>query len=122
MSNEMTKPNPKQFETVFRPELFVDLSAMQAIQRQGNRQILDARSEDSFNGQRLVHEPDLKPGHIPGSINIPYRHLYIEEGPCDLSISSSMSWHLQTLISTSRLSPLAAPVSLPPYCFWRFMS
>ena len=79
MSNEMTKPNPKQFETMFRPELFVDLSAMQAIHRQGSKQILDARSEDSFNGQRLVHEPDLKPGHIPGSINIPYRHLYVEE-------------------------------------------
>lgn len=78
MSDDMTKPKAKQFESVFRPELYVDLAAMQAIQHQGSMQILDARSEDSFNGQRPLYDPNIKSGHIPGSINIPYQRLYIE--------------------------------------------
>jgi thiosulfate/3-mercaptopyruvate sulfurtransferase len=73
------KPFPKVFEAVFHPELFADLKQMRRIQQQGGRQILDSRSADSFDGRRPLHEPDLQPGHIPGSFNIPYQHLYREE-------------------------------------------
>lgn len=79
MSNEITKPIAKQFAALFQPVLFVDLTAIQIIQRQQSKQILDARSEDSYQGLRPALEPGLKSGHIPGSINIPYRHLFIEE-------------------------------------------
>lgn len=40
---------------------------------------MDARSQDSFAGQRPLHEPGLRPGHIPGSVNIPYRSLCADD-------------------------------------------
>jgi thiosulfate/3-mercaptopyruvate sulfurtransferase len=79
LTTEKIKPIPKVFDAEFQSELFVDLEQMQVIQQQGSRQILDARSEDSFNGQRPISEVDLKPGHIPGSINIPYQNLFIQD-------------------------------------------
>jgi thiosulfate/3-mercaptopyruvate sulfurtransferase len=76
LTDERAIPCPKAFQAMFRPELFADLAQMREIQQQGFAQILDSRSEDSFNGHRPLHEPGLQPGHIPGSINIPYRHLF----------------------------------------------
>jgi len=76
LAKETTTPIRKTFEAVFQSNLFTDLSAMQEIQHHESRQIFDARSEDSFNGQRPILETDLQPGHIPGSINIPYRRLF----------------------------------------------
>lgn len=73
---DFTRLPPKRFDAVFRPELFADLEQMKLIQQRGSKQILDARSEDSFNGQRPLHDADLLPGHIPGSSNIPYRKLF----------------------------------------------
>jgi thiosulfate/3-mercaptopyruvate sulfurtransferase len=69
-----TAPVPKEFVAAFQSELYVYLKQMQVIQAQASRQILDARSEDSFNGQRPLSEIGLFPGHMPGSINIPYQN------------------------------------------------
>lgn len=79
MTGQTTTPVTKVFKAIFRPDLFADLSSMIDVQCKGSRQILDARSEDNFNGQRLNLEANLQPGHIPGSINIPYRYLFTEE-------------------------------------------
>ncbi len=68
-------PVSKEFVAAFQSELYVDLKQMQVIQAQATRQILDARSEDSFNGQRLLSEIGLLPSHMPGSFNIPYQNL-----------------------------------------------
>ena len=76
LTSDMNQPAQKHFNAVFRPELFADLTQMQRIQQQGSHQILDARSEDSFNGQRPLNDAGLQPGHIPGSFNIPYRNLF----------------------------------------------
>ncbi|MGD0959325.1 MAG: 3-mercaptopyruvate sulfurtransferase [Methylomonas sp.] len=81
-----TTPVPKEFVAAFQSELYVDLKQMQVIQTQASRQILDARSEDSFNGQRQLSEIGLFPGHIPGSINIPYQNLVIHNQPGLVSI------------------------------------
>ena len=77
LTAEQLKPAPKTFNAVFHAELFVDLKQMRQIQQQNSKQILDARSEDSFHGQRPLNDPGLQPGHIPGSINIPYQNLYM---------------------------------------------
>lgn len=74
--SDVIKPAPITFKAGFNPELFVNLQQMRLIQQQTSKQILDARSEDSFNGQRPLNETDLQPGHMPGSINIPYQKLY----------------------------------------------
>lgn len=76
---ECKLPSPKSFDAVFQPRLYVDLQQLLAIYAQDGAQILDARSADSFNGQRPLHEPGLHPGHIPGSINLPYQNLFSAE-------------------------------------------
>lgn len=75
LTSDQTRPETKVFDAVFHPELFVDLEQMRAIQQEGCQQILDARSEDSINGQRPLSDTGLQPGHIPDSINIPYQNL-----------------------------------------------
>jgi len=79
LTSEQIKSIPKTFNAVFHPELFVDVQQMHQIQQQASKQILDARSEDSFTGERPLSDSGLQPGHIPGSINIPYQNLYIAE-------------------------------------------
>lgn len=65
-------PARKIYRATYRPELIYDLRQMRHIQQTGSHQILDARSADSFQGQRPMTDPGLQPGHIPNSINIPY--------------------------------------------------
>lgn len=65
----------KNFVAKFHPELVCNLLQMTKIHETASRQIVDSRSQDSFLGLRLPSSPDLKPGHIPGSINIPYSSL-----------------------------------------------
>jgi len=79
LTSDITTPIPKTFEAVFHPELFADLAQMRVIQQQNKRLILDARSEDNFNGQPPLNDAELHPGHIPGSINIPYQHLFTHD-------------------------------------------
>jgi thiosulfate/3-mercaptopyruvate sulfurtransferase len=78
LTDERKSPSSKVFKAVFHPELFADLVQMREIQQQGSAQILDSRSEDSFMGQR-PYEPGLQPGHIPGSLNIPYQRLFVPD-------------------------------------------
>lgn len=76
VTSDFTPPLPKRFDAAFRPELFADLGQMKLLQQRGDKQILDTRSEDSFNGRRPIHDAGLLPGHIPDSINIPYLKLF----------------------------------------------
>ena len=72
---EQLSPVRKMYQTRYRPELVCDLPQMMQIQQTGSRQVLDARSPDSFLGQRPLTTRELQPGHIPNSINLPYASL-----------------------------------------------
>ena len=72
IDSEQPSPIKKTFDPRYRPELFFNLRQMVYVQQTGAHQILDARSADSFFGQRPIPGSDLQPGHIPNSINIPY--------------------------------------------------
>lgn len=99
LTSESSRPTNQTFHANFRPDLLVDLTQMQTIHRLASRQILDARSADSFNGLRPTGETGLPSGHIPGSVNIPYQRLYSAE---------------QTLLAAERLREIftAAGVDL----------
>jgi thiosulfate/3-mercaptopyruvate sulfurtransferase len=43
-------------------------------------ELLDARSGARFQGTEPDPRPDVAPGHIPGSRNLPYAQLYHEDG------------------------------------------
>ncbi|MCK5189029.1 MAG: 3-mercaptopyruvate sulfurtransferase [Methylococcales bacterium] len=72
IDSEQPSPIKKTFDPRYRPELFFNLRQMAYAQETRSHQILDARSVDSFIGQRPIPSSDLQPGHIPNSINIPY--------------------------------------------------
>ena len=75
VNSEQPAPVKKIFNAQYRPELVFNLMEMDFAQRSKSRQIIDARSADSFLGQRRPADTALQPGHIPGSINIPYAGL-----------------------------------------------
>jgi thiosulfate/3-mercaptopyruvate sulfurtransferase len=47
--------------------------------RSGSAQIVDARSAERFRGEAPEPRPDVRPGHMPGSRNVPYAGL-VENG------------------------------------------
>ena len=93
VDSEQQFSTKKVFNARYRPELVFDLRQMLSTQQTNARQIIDARSADSFSGQRpLAATTGLQPGHIPDSINIPYANLTDDEQ--------------QTLISNNKLKAL----------------
>lgn len=64
--------NLGDFEATFHPELVKDLAAIQTNLTYKKSIVIDARSEGRFNGTVPDPRPDLKSGHIPNSINLPY--------------------------------------------------
>ena len=75
IESEKRSPISKIYKTRYRPELIYDLKKMMHIHKLGSRQIIDARSNDSFRGQRPLTASNLQPGHIPNSINLAYAGL-----------------------------------------------
>jgi thiosulfate/3-mercaptopyruvate sulfurtransferase len=57
-----------------------DLEAMRSNLESGAEQVLDARSAGRFAGTAPEPRPGLRPGHIPGSRNLPYTDLLAPDG------------------------------------------
>jgi len=58
-----------------RPGMVRDVDAMLKNLISKSEQILDARSAGRFAGADSEPRPNCRPGHIPGSQNVPYNHL-----------------------------------------------
>lgn len=56
------------------------LDQMKANVDSGAEQVVDARSSARFTGEEPDPRPATHPGHIPGSVNIPYREFFNEDG------------------------------------------
>jgi thiosulfate/3-mercaptopyruvate sulfurtransferase len=82
-----TVPTPRRFTARFRPELVRDLAQVRdnlARQRGGRaeqmpEQLVDARSRGRFAGTEAEPRAGLRPGHIPGSRNLPYAELFAKD-------------------------------------------
>lgn len=57
-----------------------DVSQVAAASKLGDWQIVDARSAERFRGEAPEPRPGLRPGHIPGSKNLPYANLLNADG------------------------------------------
>ncbi|SFC72663.1 thiosulfate/3-mercaptopyruvate sulfurtransferase [Polaromonas sp. OV174] len=57
----------------------VDSSKVAMALRTGTAQIVDARPSEQFNGDTSFRYPNVRPGHIPGSINLSQRLLRNEK-------------------------------------------
>ncbi|HMI97448.1 MAG TPA: 3-mercaptopyruvate sulfurtransferase [Micropepsaceae bacterium] len=74
-------PHPE--ETLLR-----DFSAMRANLQACTEQVVDARSPARFRGEKAEPRPGVRPGHMPGAINLYYADVLTPEGtmrpPSDL--------------------------------------
>jgi len=104
VNSEQPSPIRKTFKAQYRPELVFNLMEMSLAQRTKSRQIIDARSADSYLGQRSLAHTALQPGHIPGSINIPYTCLTDSNQQTLLTKQK-----LQTLFEDARIN-LSKPI------------
>jgi thiosulfate/3-mercaptopyruvate sulfurtransferase len=63
-----------------RPDLVRDVTQVAAATKLGGEQIVDARSAARFSGEEPEPRPGLRSGHIPGSVNVPYRAVLNADG------------------------------------------
>jgi thiosulfate/3-mercaptopyruvate sulfurtransferase len=75
-----TQPFPRHFTPRANHALVRDFEQMRANLTTRERQVIDARSASRFDGKEAEPRPGVRPGHIPGSTNIPYRELTNENG------------------------------------------
>jgi len=73
-------PAARQFTAAFRKELVADLDRVRATLETQREQVVDARSHGRFVGTEPEPRPGLRPGHIPGSVNLPYDRLFQSVG------------------------------------------
>ena len=73
-------PKPRRFTARLRRGLVRDLASMRRNLRTRKEQVLDARSAGRFAGTEPEPRAGLRPGHIPGSLNLPYDRLYDKDG------------------------------------------
>ena len=71
---------PTAFRASLRSDLVAHLDGVRANLRGRSHQVVDARSVGRFVGTEAEPRPGLRPGHIPGSLNLPYDRLFAEGG------------------------------------------
>ncbi len=65
-------PAPGRFTAQFRPALVADMNDVHAALENDTALVLDARSAERFAGIAPEPRPNLRGGHMPGSVNLPF--------------------------------------------------
>jgi len=68
-------PDAVEFNAGFRPELIKYREDVLAILNYGGETVLDARPADRFDGSTPEPRPEVRSGHIPGSLNLSFLDL-----------------------------------------------
>jgi thiosulfate/3-mercaptopyruvate sulfurtransferase len=74
------QPYPRHFTPRENFSLVRDFSQMMNNLKSRLETTIDARSANRFLGREAEPRPGVRPGHIPGSINIPYTELTTADG------------------------------------------
>jgi thiosulfate/3-mercaptopyruvate sulfurtransferase len=69
-------PKPATFKAAFDAKRVRSMQQMVANVASQAEQVIDARASDRFEARVGEPRPGLRPGHIPGSRNLPYNHLF----------------------------------------------
>ncbi|UVO51514.1 sulfurtransferase [Sphingomonas sp. SUN019] len=80
LSSEKPTPRPRHVTPRIRGEGIRDLADLRANLDSDAAQVLDARSPARFAGEEPEPRAGVVPGHIPGSINLPYTRFFDEDG------------------------------------------
>jgi thiosulfate/3-mercaptopyruvate sulfurtransferase len=70
---------PQRFSVIFDKAAVADAGNVKDASEAGSAQILDARAAARFSGMAAEPRPGLRSGHIPGSLNLPWREV-VESG------------------------------------------
>ena len=71
----MARPPRRSFSARFDPSQVRDKAAIRANIRDRSEQVVDARAAGRFSGREPEVWPGRRPGHIPGSLNLPFTDL-----------------------------------------------
>lgn len=74
------QPFPRHFTPRPNNALIRHFDQMKANLETHERLVIDARGAARFAGREIEPRPGVRPGHIPGSINVPYRDLTNADG------------------------------------------
>ena len=74
-----SKRAPRQFESELDTALVANADDVQMALANKSAQVVDARPADRFRGEAPEPRPGLRPGHMPGALNVPVTGL-IENG------------------------------------------
>ena len=74
------EPPHGDFRSEPNPSLVRDVSDVKALLSSKAAQIVDARPAPRFRGEAPEPRPGVRPGHIPGSLNVPYAGLVDADG------------------------------------------
>jgi len=74
----VTRPR-RHFITKTPPDIVASLESVQQALAAKSAQVVDARPADRFRGEAPEPRPGVRPGHIPGSLNVPSTAL-VENG------------------------------------------
>ncbi len=74
------QPYPRHFTPRENFSLLRDFAQMLVNAKSGHETVVDARSRNRFLGREAEPRPGVRPGHIPGSVNIPYTELTAGDG------------------------------------------
>src|SRR4029077_13954702 len=66
---------PRPFTVDFDSASVADVEKVKTASEAGSAQILDARAVARFQGMAAEPRPGLRSGHIPGSLNLPWREV-----------------------------------------------
>ena len=80
LDDEPVRPGERHFTARQDNFLLRDLDQMRSNLTAKRAQVVDARSKGRFSGREPEPRPGLKSGHIPGSLNLPYRDLIAADG------------------------------------------
>ncbi len=75
VSNELQAPEPAAYAAVKNDALVRDIDQILGNVESGNEQVIDARTKERFEGTAPEPREGSRPGHIPGSVNLPFFQL-----------------------------------------------
>ena len=73
------KRTPRKFNATMDTGAVAMISDVQLALTDGSAQVVDARSVGRFAGTELDPRPGLRPGHMPGALNVPFTDI-VEDG------------------------------------------
>lgn len=80
VTSEVVKPEPESFRAVLNPSLVKMFEDIQRNMKTKEFQLVDSRSEGRYKGTEPEPGEVIFPGHIPGSLNLPFTSFLTEEG------------------------------------------